>query len=78
VLGQIRRCYEELDKFWIEEIGRAETAFLTGRVDPGDVERWRNFKTSLEKTIESWTPWKVWFRFIPLDGEETKRPTLSD
>ena len=55
VLGEIRRCYNELDKFWKEEIWRADTAFRTRRVDPGDVERWRNFKASLQQTIESWT-----------------------
>jgi hypothetical protein len=68
VLGEIRRCYKELDKFWKEEICRADTAFRTRRVDPGDVERWRNFKAGLEQAIESW---KVWFRSIPLDGEQT-------
>jgi len=62
VLGEISRCYKELDKFWKEEICRADTAFRTRRVDPGDVERWRNFKASLQQTIESW---KVWFRSIP-------------
>ena len=44
-------------------------AFRTRRVDPGDVERWRNFKASLQQTIKSW---KVWFRSILLDGEQTK------
>ncbi len=68
MLGEISRCYKELDKFWKEEICRADTAFRTRRVDPGDVERWRNFKASLQQTIESW---KVWFRSVPLDGEQT-------
>jgi hypothetical protein len=54
VLGEIRRCYKELDKFWKDEICRADTASRTRRVDPGDVERWRNFKESLEQTIEFW------------------------
>ena len=57
-----------MDKFWKDEICRADTAFRTRRVDPGDVERWRNFKASLEQTIEFW---KVWFRSIALDGEQT-------
>jgi len=54
VLGEIKRCYMELDKFWTEEIRRAVKALETRRVDPDDVERWRGFKTSLEETIESW------------------------
>jgi hypothetical protein len=57
-----------LDKFWKEEICSADTAFRTRRVDPGDVERWRNFKASLEQTVESR---KVWFLSIALDEEQT-------
>ena len=68
VLGEISQCYKQLDKFWKDEICRADTAFRTRRVDPGDVERWRNLKASLQQTIE---PWKVWFRPISLDGEQT-------
>ena len=44
---------------------RADMALRTRRVDPGDVERWRIFKASLQETI------KVWFRSIPVDGEQT-------
>ena len=58
-----------MDKFWKDEVCRADTAFRTCRVDPGDVERWRNFKASLQQTVESW---KVWFRSIALDGEQIK------
>ena len=68
MLSEISQCYKELDNFWKEEICRADTAFRTRRVDPGDIERWRNFTASLQPTIKSW---KVWFRFIPLDGEHT-------
>ena len=75
MLDEIRRCYKQLGKFWEEEICRADTAFRTRRVDPDDIERWRNFKASLEQTIESW---KVWFRSIPLLGKSENRPTLSD
>ena len=54
MLREIRRCYEDLDKFWTEEICRAVKALEMRYVDPGDVERWRGFKASLEKTIETW------------------------
>ena len=54
VLREIRRCYEDLDKFWTEEIRRAVKALEMRYVDPGDVERWRGFRASLEQTIESW------------------------
>ena len=57
MLSEISRCYKELDKFWTEEISRAVTALQARRVDPGDVERWRDFKTSLQQTIQSWEVW---------------------
>ena len=63
VLREIRRCYEDLDKFWTEEICRAVKALEIRYVDPGDVERWRVFKVSLEQTIESW---KVWSHALSL------------
>ena len=69
MLGEISRCYKELDNFWKEEICRADIALQTRCVDPGDVERWRDFKASLRQTIESW---KVWFRSIPVDRKQTK------
>jgi hypothetical protein len=52
-----------MDKFWRDEICRAVTALQACRVDPGDVERWRDFKAGIQQTIESW---KVWFFTIPL------------
>ncbi len=59
MLGEIGRCYKELEKFWTEEIGRAVTALQTRRVDPSEVERWRDFKTELQQTIESWEVWSL-------------------
>jgi len=56
-LGEIQRCYIDLDNFWTEEICRAAKALETRRVDPDDVKRWRAFKASLEQTIESWKVW---------------------
>ena len=63
VLSQIQQCYTELDKFWIEEIRRAVKALKMHRIDPTDFERWKLFRASLERTIESW--WKVW-SLVPL------------
>ncbi|KAI0293002.1 hypothetical protein B0F90DRAFT_1920145 [Multifurca ochricompacta] len=54
VLKEIRRCYIELDKFWIEEIRRAVKAVKTRRVDQEDIQRWRGFQAGLEETIKSW------------------------
>ncbi|KAF8486434.1 hypothetical protein DFH94DRAFT_184029 [Russula ochroleuca] len=54
LLTEIRQCYMELDKFWIEEISRASEALKMRRVDPTDLERWKNFHANLRKTIESW------------------------
>ena len=53
-LGEIQRCYINLERFWLEEIYRAVKTRKTRRVDPDDIKRWRTFKTSLEQTIESW------------------------
>ncbi|KAI0293269.1 hypothetical protein BC826DRAFT_1016359 [Russula brevipes] len=44
----------ELGKFWREEICRAIKVLETRHVTSDDVERWRGFKASLEKTIQSW------------------------
>lgn len=67
-LGEIRRCYIDLYKFWTEEICRAVKALETRRVDPDDVKRWRGFKASLEQTIELW---KVWIHAFSLCREQT-------
>jgi len=69
-LGEIQRCYMDLDKFWMEEICQAVKALKTGRVDPDDVKRWRGFKAGLEQTIESW---KVWIHASCLCREQTSR-----
>jgi hypothetical protein len=54
LLTEIRQCYVELNKFWTEEISRASEALRMGRVDPTDLERWKNFHANLKQTIESW------------------------
>ena len=54
LLTEIRRCYQELDKFWTEEIYRASEALKMRRVDPTDFERWRIFRANLKQTIGSW------------------------
>lgn len=69
MLCEISRCYEELDKFWTEEVCRAVTALESCRVDPRDVERWEESNASLQQTIESW---KVWFFSISPGREQTK------
>ena len=61
MLTEIRRCYIELDKFWTGEISRAVEALKMRRVDPTDLERWKNFQENLKKTIESW---KVQYGFL--------------
>ena len=54
MLTDIRRCYLELDRFWTEEISRAIEALKMRRVDPTDLERWKNFHVSLKISIDSW------------------------
>ena len=51
VLDEIWRCYIDMDKFWVDEVQRVTKAFKVRRVDPEDIDRWRNFQESLEYTI---------------------------
>ncbi|KAF8486403.1 hypothetical protein DFH94DRAFT_713172 [Russula ochroleuca] len=53
VLAEIRRFYEELNKFWTE-IRCVVEALKKGRTDPRDFERWKDFNSSLNQTIEFW------------------------
>jgi hypothetical protein len=54
VMAEIRRFYEELNKFWREEICHVVEALKKCRVDPRDFERWNGFRSSLKQTIEFW------------------------
>ena len=59
-MAEIRRFYEELNKFWREEICCVVEALKKRRVDPRDIERWNSFRSSLKQTIKIW---KVRFFF---------------
>jgi hypothetical protein len=48
VTDDIRRCYIEMDKFWVDEVQRATEALKNRRVDPEDIDRWRDFRGGLE------------------------------
>jgi len=52
VLAEIRQCYEELDKFWTDEIRRAVIALEMHRVDLRDFERWKHFHASIKQAIK--------------------------
>jgi hypothetical protein len=54
VLAEIGRFYDELKKFWKEEICHVVEALKKGRTDPKDFERWKIFHSSLKQTMESW------------------------
>jgi hypothetical protein len=54
VMAEIRRFYEELNKFWREEKCCVVEALKKRRVDPRDFERWNGFRSSLKQTIEFW------------------------
>ena len=73
LLTEIRQCYVELNKFWTEEISRASEALRMGRVDPTDLERWKNFHANLKQTIESW---KVSYGFLFLCALPTGQNSL--
>ena len=53
-MAEIRRFYEELNKFWKEEICHVAEALKKGRTDPEDLERWKNYHSSLKQTIGLW------------------------
>ena len=53
-MAEIRRLYQELNKFWREEICHVVEALKRRRVDPRDFERWNGFHSSLKQTIELW------------------------
>jgi hypothetical protein len=53
-MAEIRRFYEELNKFWREEICHVVEALKKRRIDPKDFERWNSFRSSLKQTIEFW------------------------
>jgi len=57
VLAEIRRYYEELDKFWTNEIRRAVKALKMRRVDLRDIERWKQFHPSIKHAIEYSKVW---------------------
>jgi hypothetical protein len=54
MLAEIGRSYEELNKFWLEEIRRVVGAYKLCRIDPRDFEHWNNFHLSLKRTIAFW------------------------
>lgn len=54
VMAEIQRFYEELNKFWTEEIGHVVEALQKRRIDPKDIERWNAFCSSLRQTIKFW------------------------
>ena len=48
VLNEIRRCYIEMIKFWVDEVRHVTKALMSHRIDPEDIYWWRNFGESLE------------------------------
>jgi hypothetical protein len=56
-MAEIRRLYQELNKFWSEEICHVVEALKKRRVDLRDLERWNSFCSSLKQTIEFWKVW---------------------
>ncbi|KAI0298320.1 hypothetical protein BC826DRAFT_1184463 [Russula brevipes] len=69
ILNEIRRCYVEMDKFWVEELRRVTKAFKDRRVDPEDIDRWKNIKESLTQTIAG-------LEKISTDNDVTPRPNI--
>ncbi|KAI0298314.1 hypothetical protein BC826DRAFT_123055 [Russula brevipes] len=69
ILNEIRQRYVEMDKFWVEEVCRVTKTFKNRRVDPEDIERWKNIKESLTQTIAG-------FEKISTDNNVTLRTNI--
>jgi hypothetical protein len=54
IVDEIRRCYVEMDKFWVDEVRRVTKAFEDRRIDPEDIDRWKASLAGLEKTMAHW------------------------
>jgi hypothetical protein len=63
VLAEIRQLYEELNKFWAQEVLCVGEALNKNRFDRRDLERWNKFNPRLKQIIESW---KVLFYFFAM------------
>ena len=84
-MAEIRRFYEELNKFWREEISHVVEALEKRRIDPRDFERWNSFRSSLKQTIKSWRvcfftcmhsqPIKYYVQNRPPSGDPQTLPT---
>ena len=57
VLNEIRRCYIDMDKFWVDEVQRVTKSIRNRRVDPEDIDRWRIFGESLEHSMAHCEVW---------------------
>jgi len=57
VLNDIRRCYIEMSKFWVDEVQHVTKALMNRRVDSGDMYWWKNFRESLEDVIAHREVW---------------------
>ncbi|KAI0248448.1 hypothetical protein BJV78DRAFT_1235937 [Lactifluus subvellereus] len=54
ILKEIQRCYNEMDRFWVDEVRRVTKALKDRRLDPEDIDRWRCFRESLKQNITGW------------------------
>jgi hypothetical protein len=57
ITNDVRRCYDDMDKFWVDEVQRANNALRNRRVDPEDIARWKMFRESLEDAIAKREAW---------------------
>ncbi|KAI0038183.1 hypothetical protein FA95DRAFT_1284236 [Auriscalpium vulgare] len=55
LIGAIKACYVELDKFWADELRHVTRALKEHRIEPGEVDRWRKFESTLEGILDDGT-----------------------
>ncbi len=67
MLAEIRQLYEELNKFWAEEVLYVGEALNKYRFDRRDLKRWNNFNSRLRQATESWKVWFFFYYVFPTD-----------
>ncbi|KAH9954533.1 hypothetical protein BC827DRAFT_1272505 [Russula dissimulans] len=56
VLNDIRQCYMEMDRFWVDKVFNVSKKLnlKNRRLDPLEIDRWRSLWESLEQKMACW------------------------
>ncbi|KAI0042302.1 hypothetical protein FA95DRAFT_1575825 [Auriscalpium vulgare] len=56
LIDNIKACYIELDKFWLDEVRHVLQALKDHRIERGEVDRWRNIGDAMQSAFEPEPP----------------------